>query len=153
MIWIALDFILLATTYLAHKDIVLPLSYVIGSLPMTVANGVRGKWAWTWKETLSITVTIVATFVWLTNGAEWGVYAGVVALCAGGFPVFHDMIGKPDRESFPIWATTAFACICSLIGSDGTYTGMVLATGSLIFNGSLSVIVLRKPSSNEKAFQ
>jgi len=143
LMWLVLDSLVLTTTILAHKPIWLPLAYVIGCAPVTAANFIRGTWKWSKRETFSLIVASIATYLWQTNGADWGVVAGAAAMCTAGIPLYMDMIDKPDRGSFPVWAITALACVCTLIGSDGTLTGMALAIGSLLYNGSLSFVVLR----------
>jgi hypothetical protein len=143
LMWFALDALLFVTTLLAGKPIWLPLSYVIGAGLIAIAMFVRGKWSWTYRETLCAIATAVATYYWLALGPDAGVFAGVVALTAAGVPVFLDMLRNPVRKTFPLWAITALGCICTLLGSDWTVTGTVLAWGGLLFNGFLAFYVLR----------
>lgn len=141
--WLVLDGMILVTTYLAQKPVWLPFAYVIGCVPLTAVNLIRGKWVWSKRETFSLMLAVVAAIIWQTNGAIVGLVAGVVAMCAAGIPVLMDMVKKPDRKSFWVWMVTVFACICTLIGSDWTLAGIVLALGSLGYNSVMSALVLR----------
>lgn len=143
VMWFAIDVLLFVTTLLAGKPIWLPLSYMIGAGTVAIAMFARGKWVWSYRETLCAVATVMAAYYWQTHGAAAGVFAGVIALTAAGIPVFLDMLRNPVRATFPLWALTAVGCIFTLLGSDWTVTGTVLAWGGLTFNGFLALYVLR----------
>ncbi|MFA6227498.1 MAG: hypothetical protein WC631_03430 [Candidatus Paceibacterota bacterium] len=103
----------------------------------------RGKWSWSYKETVCAVATVIAAYFWQTQGASVGVLAGVVAMTVAGTPLYIDMIREPIRGTFYVWAVTALACVLTLLASDWSFIGTILAWGGLVFNGSLALIVLR----------
>ncbi len=143
--WTILDVLLLITTWRAGKPVWLPLGWTIGATLVTISLLLRGEWVWSRKETLSLICATVATIAWQTQGAEFGVIAGTVALTCTGIPLLIDMARAPVRSSFSVWFTTCIACILTLLGSDGSFTGTFLSWGSLLYNATLSLLVLRTP--------
>jgi hypothetical protein len=141
--WFIMDGMLAIMTLLAHKPIWLPISYVIGAGSMTITLAIKARWVWTRREILSAIAAAISAFVWQTHGAEIGVVAGVAALTAAGIPVFMDMVDKPVRDTFPAWAITTVGCIFTLIASDWTFVGTIVAWGGIAYNGSLALVVLR----------
>jgi len=82
--------------------------------------------------------------VWLHYGALLGLLAGIVAMNVAGVPNFIDMWHKPIRESWPVWGFTTVAYFCTLLGSDWSFGGIILAVSSMFFSGLLTLIVLFK---------
>lgn len=143
VLWTVLDVMLLITTVISGKPMWLPLSYTIGATAVTALCLVRGKWSWSYKETVCAVATVIAAYFWQTQGASVGVLAGVVAMTVAGTPLYIDMIREPIRGTFYVWAVTALACVLTLLASDWSFIGTILAWGGLVFNGSLALIVLR----------
>jgi hypothetical protein len=143
--WLVMDLILLVTTYLAGKEIWLALAYVVGCAPMAFANFKMGEWKWRNRESFSFFLAALATCIWLAIGAEEGMVAGAVAMVTAGLPLYIDLVGQPERETFPIWGITTYACICTLVPSGWVVaSGTALAWGSFLYNSTLSFFVLRK---------
>jgi hypothetical protein len=145
LMWFILDCLLLVVTFLGGKPIWLPLAYAAGCGPVMVVNFFRGKlvWSW-WREGLALGAASVATYIWLSSGADWGIISGAAAMTIAGIPLYVNLAKKPDRSSFWMWFLTAFACVCTAIGSDWSVTGLALAVGSFAYNSTLSVVVLRR---------
>jgi hypothetical protein len=144
LMWAVLDSLLFITTLANHKPGWLPGAWVIGSASVTFALFVRGKWSWSYKETICASCAAIATGVWLHYGAFTGLIAGIFAMNIAGVPNFIDMCRKPVRESWPVWFFTAVACLFTLLGSDWSFEGSTLAATGMIVNGALAVIVLSK---------
>ncbi len=82
--------------------------------------------------------------MWIMNGAFAGIVAGTFALTFAGIPLMLDLWKEPIRETFPLWFVTSIACAFTLAGSDWTLAAIFLPLSSLIWNGILSAIVLRR---------
>lgn len=143
LMWTLIDGVILTTTWLSDKPIWLPLSYTLGAIAVTAALLARGKWRWSYRETICAIGATAATAVWLLWGSDMGVLAGVAALTIAGTPLLLDMIREPLPETWPVYALTVTACMCTLLASDWTLTGTALAWGGIAFNGLLTMIVLR----------
>lgn len=141
LMWFVINSIALVTTILSGKPMYLPLSYVVGSASVTIALFMRGRWQWSYKETICAVAAAIATVVWILKGPEDGLVACVIALTAAGVPILLDMFKEPDLKTLAIWTLTSAGCIFTLLGSDWTLTGSILGWGGLAFNGSLSVLV------------
>jgi hypothetical protein len=142
--WTMLDVLLLVTTWQAHKPVWLPLGWTVGASLVTISLLRRGQWVWSNKETLSVICTAVATFVWRTQGAELGIVAGTIAMTCAGIPLLIDMVINPIRSTFHVWFVTCIACVFTLLSSDWSFAGTFLSWGSLTYNGTLSILVLRQ---------
>lgn len=147
LMWTMLDMVLLATTLANHKPGWLPGAWTAGATLVTIALFVRGKWAWSWKETLSAICATVAMSVWYKSNNEIGLYAAIIAMNSAGVPNLIDMWKNPIRESWPVWFLTVVACLFTIAGSDWTFNGMILPICSTIYNGTVTLIVLfKKPT-------
>lgn len=144
LMWTILDALLLVTTLANHKPGWLPGAWTLGAGSVTVALIVRGKWLWSYKETISAIGAAIATYIWLSYGAMLGLIAGVVAMNTAGIPNFIDLWKNPIRGTWPVWGFTAVACLCTLLGSDWSSGGIILAASAMFFNGLLLCIVLFK---------
>jgi len=143
LMWTALDVLLLVTTWQAGKPVWLPLGWTVGASLVTISLFRDGKWEWKWQETLSAVCALIATIVWRTQGAEIGVLAGTLAMTCAGIPLLIDMVKKPIGSTFHVWFLTCVACVFTLLGSDWSLTAIFLPVGSIIYNGTLAVLVLR----------
>lgn len=143
LMWTLLDAVILTCTIAAHKSLWLPLGYVIGALAVTLALFARGTWQWRGTETTCAIGVVVATTIWLTWSAAYGILAGVVAMTFAGAPLCLNLIRNPVRKTWPVWFFTAVACFFTLLGSDWSFAGTVLAWGGVAFDGGLTLVVLR----------
>jgi len=143
LMWVILDAVLLGSTIAAKQPMWLPLSYTLGAAAVTVTLFARGVWLWSWKETVCGVGALIAAYLWLNTGALAGIIAGLVAMTFAGMPIMIDMIKTPVRSTLPVWGWTVVACICTIIGSDWTWEGTLVAAGGLSYNGIMSVLVLR----------
>jgi hypothetical protein len=146
--WTVLDVLLLGSTISAHQPPWLPLGYTIGAFMVTVALFVRGTWQWSSKETWCAIGAGITAFLWLTLGALAGILAGITAMTLAGMPLWIDMYRNPVRATWPLWTITVVACLLTLLGSDWSLSGIALALGGILFNGSIAYLVLfRKPKA------
>ena len=146
LMWTILDALLLVTTLTSHKPGWLPGAWTLGALSVTVALIVRGRWSWSYKETICAIRATIATFIWLSYGAMLGLVAGIIAMNTAGIPNFIDLWKNPIRGTWPVWGFTVVACFCTLLGSDWSFGGIILASTSMIFNGLiLCTVLFRKP--------
>jgi hypothetical protein len=144
MMWTILGMILLVTTWQAGKPVWLPLGWTIGASLITISLLRRGQWIWQRTETLSAICAVLATLAWLTQGAVVSIVAGTMAMTFAGIPLLLDMVKTPIRATFPVWFFTCVACVCTLLASDWTLAGTFLPWSSLAYNGTLSLLALRK---------
>lgn len=147
LMWTILDVLLLVTTLANHKPGWLPGAWTLGAGSVTVALIVRGKWIWSYKETISAIGAAIATYIWLSYGAMLGLVASIAAMNIAGIPNFIDLWKNPIRGTWPVWGFTAVACFLTLLGSDWSFGGIILATTSMFFNGLLLCIVLFRKST------
>lgn len=150
LMWTILDVLLFVTTWQANKPVWLPLGWTVGASLVTVSLFRDGKWIWKWRETLSAVCALVATIVWRTQGAEIGVVAGTIAMTCAGTPLLIDMINTPIRSTFHVWFFTCIACVFTLLGSDWSFMAIFLPCSSLIYNGTLSILVLREKAISQE---
>jgi hypothetical protein len=147
MMWTILDSLLLATTLANHQPGWLPGAWTMGAGSATIALFVRGKWVWSYKETICAIGAAVCAYVWLKYGALLGLLAGIAAMNTAGIPNFIDLWKNPIRGTWPVWGFTVVACFCTLLGSDWSFGGIILAVTSMVFNGMiLAVVLFKKPS-------
>lgn len=146
LMWTILDVLILGSTLAAHKPGWLPLGYTIGALLVTLATFVRGKWLWSYKETICAIGAAITSYIWFTWNADAAVFAGVCAMNIAGIPILVDLWRNPIRGTWPVWAITVVACIFTILGSDYSLTGTILAWAGIAFNGSVTLIVLFKKS-------
>ena len=64
---------------------------------------------------------------------------------------FIDLWKNPIRGTWPVWGFTVVACFCTLLGSDWSFGGIILAVTSMVFNGMILAVVLFKKPSPEYA--
>lgn len=147
--WVILDVIMLVTTWQAGKPVWLPLGWTFGASLITISLLRKGQWVWQRTEILSALCAIGATVAWLTRGAVVGIVAGTLAMTFAGMPLLVAMAKTPIRATFHVWFVTCVACVCTLLGSDWSLAGTFLPWGSLLYNGTLSVLVLRNPTQRE----
>jgi hypothetical protein len=147
LMWTIMDALLLVTTLANHKPGWLPGAWTLGAGSVTAALIVRGKWLWSYKETISAIGAAIATYIWLSYGAMLGLIAGIVAMNTAGIPNFIDLWKNPIRGTWPVWGFTVLACFCTLLGSDWSLNGTILALTSAFFNGLiLCVVLFKKPT-------
>jgi hypothetical protein len=135
------------TSYVAaptELNWLLPFGWTIGAVLCTIATFARGKWTWSWKETLCAICAGIAAYFWLTISAFAGVIAGTFAITLAGIPLAMDMFNAPIRGTFPVWMLTVLSCAFMLIGSDSTVIGVFLPSTSIMFNVMLAGFVLKK---------
>lgn len=144
LMWTIIDVIFLFATIDADKPIWLPLAYVVGTGASLVALLVKGTWSWSYRETLSAVGATIALYVWQTVGSDWGLFACMMALLFAGTPIFIDQVKSPVRSTWPMWAATAFVCCCTLLVSDWSFAGTVVAWGGVCYNVPLTLVVLRR---------
>ncbi len=150
LMWTILDSLLLVTTLANAKPGWLPGAWTLGAGSVTVALIARGKWLWSYKETISAMGAAIATYIWFSYGAMLGLVAGIVAMNTAGIPNFIDQWRNPIRGTWPVWGFTIVACFCTLLGSDWSFSGVILAVSSMFFNSILLCIVLfRKPTATK----
>lgn len=142
--WTVIDGLLLGSMLMAGLSPWLPLAYTIGALSVTVAMHFRGKWSIGGKEVLCAICAGITTYFWISRGATAGAMAGVIAMAAAGVPIWIDLFRNPVRSSWPVWAYTMLACFFTLFGSDWSLEQSLLAWSGIVFNGSLTLIVLFK---------
>lgn len=146
MMWTVLDTLLLVNTIRNGQPLWMPLGWVLGAGSVTVALCIRGTWHWTRRETLSLIGAVLAATVSMLTSGRWGLVASLTAMMAAGTPILIDNLKVPVRATFMVWFTTVIACILSLLGSDWSFDGTILPWASLVYNGAMSIIVLRKPA-------
>ncbi len=147
LMWTILDSLLLVNTVRNGQPVWLPLGWVLGAGSVTIALRIRGKWAWTGRETLALVGATIATIVSMLASGRWGLVASTTAMLTASIPVTSDNLKSPVRATFMIWFTTVIACAISLLGSDWSFDGTFLQWSSLIYNGAMSIIVLRRPKA------
>lgn len=147
LMWTILDILLLGTTLANHKPGWLPGAWTLGASAVTMALFVRGKWSWSYKETICAIGAGVCAVVWLKFGALLGLVAGIAAMNTAGIPNFIDLWRNPIRGTWPVWGFTVLACLFTLLGSDWSFGGVILAASSIAYNGSIMLIVLFKSPS------
>ncbi len=152
LMWTILDIILLITTWQAGKPVWLPLGWTIGASLITISLLRDGKWVWRKTETLSALCALVATVIWLTQGAIAGIVAGTFALNIAGIPILLDMINKPIPETFHVWFITCIACVITLFGADLTFVEIFLPMMSLLYNATMALIVISDNQISEDDF-
>jgi hypothetical protein len=118
MMWTVLDVIILASTLFAHQPGWLAGAYVVGATAVTAAMFARGKWLWSYKETICAVGAGITTYVWFHWTSSMAVLAGVCAMTVAGMPIWIDMWKNPIKGTWPVWTFTVVACICTLLGSD-----------------------------------
>lgn len=150
LMWTVLDAILLVTTIASGKAPWLPLGWTIGATLVTIACFVRGTWTWSYKETISAIGSGISIYL----SYKWGHFAGLLgaifAMNIAGIPITVDMWRNPVRESTPVWVFTVVACLFTLLGSDWSKAGIVLALSSMAYNGAMAIIArFKNPSWDE----
>ena len=152
VMWTVLNALLLGTTLANNQPGWLPGAWTVGATSVMVALLVRGKWVWSYKETLSAIGAAACAYVWLKYGALVGLLAGIAAMNAAGVPNFIDLWRKPIRGTWPVWGFTVVACFCTLLGSDWSFKGVILPVTSIFFNSILLLVVLfKKPRAENQA--
>jgi hypothetical protein len=142
--WTTIDTILLAATVAAGQPYALPLAYTAGATLDTIALLKRGRWIWGWVETVSAIGATVAMVMWKCYDAEKSIIAAVLAMNIAGIQLLIDMVRKPVPGTLPVWALTCVASVLTLLGSDGSLSGTLLAWSGLNYNAILSALCLRK---------
>jgi hypothetical protein len=146
LMWTVLDVLILASTLSAHKPCWLALGYTVGALAVTIACYARGKWIWSYKETVCAVGGIITAYIWMTWNAEIAIFSGVCAMTITGIPISVDLWHNPIRETWKVWTITVVACVFTLFGSDWSLSGTILAWAGIAYNGGMALIVLlRKP--------
>jgi hypothetical protein len=146
MMWVILDSIILGSNIETGKPYFLALSYVAGATPVFVAHLKMGSWKWTRRETFSAIVAILATVIWQTTSANWGVIAGVLAMTSAGIPLLLDLRKKPDSNCFWVFGLTSIACLLTIISIwPWTVGGTALAFGGILYNGYLANVCFGEP--------
>lgn len=144
LMWAILDSLLLLTTLANHQPGLLTGAWTIGATMVTIALFVRGKWSWSYKETICAIGVAITACVWLNYGALVGLLAGIAAMNTAGLPIAIDLWRNPVRGTWPVWGFTTIACLCTLLGSDWSFAGIILPCTSMFFNGLLTWVVLFK---------
>ena len=136
--WLILDVLVVLTTYAAHKPIWLPLGWTVGTAFVTWALFLQGTWKWTLSDTICAVGAVVSAVIWLTVGTTYAIIAEATSLIVAGGPLVLETAQKPSREGMPMWSINAVACAFTLLGSDWTLGGSLVAAGS----GSYSLVMI-----------
>ncbi|MEW6617038.1 MAG: hypothetical protein AB1333_01305 [Patescibacteria group bacterium] len=144
ILWWIIDTTVLIVTYLSGKPIGLPLGWSLGAGFVVLMTLKSGSWMWSYKETLSAISTGIAVFIWIWLGPSSGVIAGAAAIFMSGIPIMLDMIRVPVRDTFPVWFFTALAALFTILGSDWTFVGTVVAWETIAYNVAMCFIVRRQ---------
>ena len=147
LMWSILDCLLLINTIRNGQPIWLPFGWVVGATTATIVLLIRGEWIWTWRETLSLVCATLAAIASIIFSGRGGLIATIFAMLAAGMPILIDNLKVPVRATFMLWFVTAVGCILSICGSDGSIDGTMLPISSLLYNGFMAYIVLRKPKA------
>ena len=144
LMWVILDAVILGSTIATHKPCALALSYVAGASFVFIVHIKKGKWVWTYVETISAGGTAVSTILWFTLSPEAGVIAGIVAMTAAGMPMLLSFAKAPDRQAFWLFANVTIACAMTLIATwPWTIGGSLLSGGGLLYNGLVAYLATR----------
>ncbi len=144
VMWVVLDSLLLATTIANNEPGYLPGAWVLGSTSVAIALFVRGKWIWSYKETICAIGAIISAYIWFRYGALIGLMGSITAMNIAGIPNFIDLWRNPIKDTWPVWGFSALSCLLTLIGSDWSLGGIINAVNGIFFNTILLIIVLFK---------
>ncbi|MBI5134190.1 MAG: hypothetical protein HZA81_02275 [Candidatus Taylorbacteria bacterium] len=145
LMWTILDVLLVVNTIRVGKPILLPLGWTVGAFLVFLTLRIRGKWEWTKEDTIAASAAAIAALVSLSFGGRIGLIASIAAMTSAGIPVLLQNLKNPVRATFPLWFVTVLSCIFTLLASDRSFDGTVLAWSSLTFNGTMSIIVMLPP--------
>jgi hypothetical protein len=144
VMWTVLDAVLTGATLKAGKPMYLPLGFTLGAFAVTVSLFIRGRWQWSWRDSLCAVCAAVAAWVWVTQVGVYGVVAGVAAMYLASIPLVVDLFRKPVPEMRTMFAVTAVGSLCTLLGSDWTLAGALFPTTSITFNAAMALLVSRR---------
>jgi hypothetical protein len=144
LMWVVLDLVILGSTIATHQPCALALSYTLGASAVLLVHFKLGRWIWTRVETVSAIGAAISAVLWQTLSAEWGVIAGIIAMNVAGVPLIIGLWKQPDRQAFWVFATTAIACLMTLLGTwPWTIGGSLLPGAGMIYNAAIAYMVLR----------
>ena len=133
----------------------LPLMFGVFSLIIAGALVLRGKFRWSWFETLVTVAVIVCIVVWLSAGSTAAFWASILSLFLASLPQMVEAHNKPEAMFRIPWLFYWLACFVTVIGliSQGKerideliYAGMGIFTlGVMIF------FIYTRPSSNQSS--
>lgn len=144
ILWWIIDTVVFITTYLSEKPFGLPLGWSLGAFLVVLTIFKRGTWKWSYKETICTIVALITVCIWILLGPEAGVITGAAAIFISGIPIMVDMIRVPVRDTFPVWAFTALAASLTILGSDWTFVGTIVAGETIVYNVAMCFIVRRQ---------
>lgn len=144
VMWVVLDGVLAAATAKAGKPIWLPFGFMLGAALVSSALFKRGEWQWSRRDSFCAFCAACAAVVWVTQPGVYGVIAGVLAMYAASAPLSIDLFRAPIRGMRTMFLVTALGSSISLLGSDGTFAGVLFPIMSVIFNSTMAWIVSRR---------
>ena len=146
MMWAMLDYCAVALYIEAgNKKPYLQIGWAMSAtfvVAILVINGI--SWKWDAVEIFSIIATMIATYFWIKNKSEEGLWICATALLFAGIPLACDSWKEPQIETWWLWAGTTLACVLSIVTSPKIDVKNTLVTFSaVIYNIMILLIMFR----------
>jgi hypothetical protein len=105
-LWSALAWITSFTMLNQKANPAVPMIYGVGATATTIVLLYKGRYGWSWLDTLIAVLVVLCVVFWLTKGARWALVLSVVAAVIAGIP-FVVMTWKSPANS-PIIPNSSF---------------------------------------------
>ena len=119
ILWTIMDGVLVALSIRAgNKKPYLFIGWTLAALLVTTGMILKGaSWQIGFVEIVSFIGVIIATYFWVTNKSERGLYASAIAMFIAGVPQIVTFWTSPAIDTWWLWAGTALACTFSILAS------------------------------------
>ncbi|MEI9966991.1 MAG: hypothetical protein WDN67_05230 [Candidatus Moraniibacteriota bacterium] len=101
-------------------------------------------WQWGMVETVSVTICLVAVWLWLTRSAHTALFAYLFAFFVSGMPLAIDFWHVPQPSTLWLWLSTVGTCGLALYGAekrDMAHLGLPWV--AIVLNSILAILCMR----------
>ncbi len=117
VLWAILDGVVAATIIAQKGNLLLPVTYAVGSTITSFLIIRSGKKAsWTWFETMVALLVVVSMGVWYLSGDKVATVASTMAMVVAGIPQLVDAWKKPQDMPFFVFVSYFIANCLSTAG-------------------------------------
>jgi len=115
-LWALLDTTVTVSLIAQGGNFWLTAGFTLGSLVLAGVLLVKGRFFWSWVESLIAALVVVCLVIWKLSGPQVATVATTVAIVIAGVPGMIELWRSPQRAQALVWAGYTAANLLALVG-------------------------------------
>jgi hypothetical protein len=115
-LWALLDTTVTVSLIVQRGNFWLTAGFALGSLVLAAVLLAKGRFAWSWVESLIAALVVVCLAIWTLSGPQVATVATTGAIVIAGVPGMIALWRSPQRAQALVWAGYTVANLLALVG-------------------------------------